>query len=420
MLPSRRFAARLAWLVPFVALVYAACDHNPAEPGALATITVRRNPDTLVVSTSRQFTAIGYDANGNVVGINPTWSVAAGGGAINASGVFAAGTVPGTFANTVTATVGSISGTASVTVVAGSAASITVTPTPQNLAVGFTQQFTAVVRDAANNVLTVLPNWSVTAGGGTINATGLFTAGTVAGTYTNTVSASVGPIAGYATVIVLAPPGPPLGAAETHGLLAGSAFTCADGAVPYSTINADASVWPGSAYTGFPPCIITGATHAADAPAQIAQGDLTTAYNALEAMACGTTITADLGGTTLAPGVYCSTSSVGVTGPVTLNGNGDPNALFVIRAASTLTTAGSVILSNGAQAKNVYWWVGSSATLGINSAWQGNIIALVTITMAGNGTLCGRALARNGAVSLDGDNNYIKLPPVAPPTCTFP
>jgi hypothetical protein len=255
------------------------------------------------------------------------------------------------------------------------------------------------------------------ASGGTIGAgSGLFTAGTVDGTFTNTVQATSGAISGYSTVVVnpLPPPGPSLGAAETHGLLAGSQFTCAGAP---GTIDADASVWPGSAFTGFPPCVITGATHAADAFAQTAQGDLTSAFDALAAMACGTTITADLGGTTLAEGVYCSLSSVGVTGTVTLTG--DANSLFVIRAPSTLTTAGNVVMAGGAQAKNVYWWVGSSATLGTNSAWQGNILALTSITLVDNVTLCGRALARNGAVDM-GTGDTIKLPPAAAATCTFP
>jgi hypothetical protein len=188
-------------------------------------------------------------------------------------------------------------------------------------------------------------------------------------------------------------------------VLAGSTFTC----VASGTINADASLWPGTANSGFPPCTITGQTNLGTPAAQQAQSDLTAAYLALEAMPCGTTITADLGGTTLAPGVYCSNSSVGVTGTVTLDGNGDPNALFVIRAPSTLTTAGNVLLQNGAQARNVYWWVGSSATLGLASQWQGNVVAFTSITLNTNAVLVGRALARNGAVTL-GSNNTITLP----------
>jgi ice-binding like protein len=200
-------------------------------------------------------------------------------------------------------------------------------------------------------------------------------------------------------------PGPSLGTAATYGILAGTAVSCVTG----GTIDADVGVSPGSAITGFPPCTLTGARHAADAAAAAAQVDLTTAYNALVALPCGTTITADLGGTTLAPGVYCSASSVGVTGTVTLNGGGDPNARFVIQAGSTLTTAGAVALTNGTQAKNVWWQVGSSATLGTGSVWKGNILALTSITLNDNANMVGRALARNGGITL-GSNNFITLP----------
>ena len=118
---------------------------------------------------------------------------------------------------------------------------------------------------------------------------------------------------------------------------------------------------------------------------------------------------ADLGGTTKPAGVYCTASSIGVTGVLTLDGGGDPNATFVFQAGTSLITAGNVVLINGAQAKNVWWQVGSSATLGTASQFQGNILALTSITMVANATLTGRALARNGAVSLD-TNNTITLP----------
>jgi hypothetical protein len=198
---------------------------------------------------------------------------------------------------------------------------------------------------------------------------------------------------------------PPLGAASTYGILAGTAVTCVTG----GTIFADVGVSPGSGITGFPPCTLTGTRHAADAAAAAAQVALTSAYNALVAETCGTTIVADLGGTTITPGVYCSASSVGVTGTVTLNGQGNANARFVIKAGSSLTTAGSVVLTNGTQASNVWWQVGSSATLGTASAWQGNIVALTSITLNDNATMLGRALARNGGITL-GTNNSIALP----------
>jgi len=198
---------------------------------------------------------------------------------------------------------------------------------------------------------------------------------------------------------------PPLGAASTYGILAGTAVTCVTG----GTIFADVGVSPGAAITGFGPCTLTGTRHQGDAAAAAAQVALTSAYNALVAETCGTTIVADLGGTTITPGVYCSASSVGVTGAVTLNGQGNANARFVIQAGSSLTTAGSVVLTNGTQAKNVWWQVGSSATLGTGSAWQGNIVALTSITLNDNATMLGRALARNGGITL-GSNNSIALP----------
>jgi hypothetical protein len=188
--------------------------------------------------------------------------------------------------------------------------------------------------------------------------------------------------------------------------LAGSAVSCVG---PVGTISANVGISPGSAITGFPTCTISGTQHIANPTAATAQGDLTIAYNALAGLACGATISADLGGTTLAPGVYCSASSVGLTGAFTLDGQGKSNATFVIQAGSALTVAGSVNLIGGAQARNVYWQVGSSASLGTGSAMKGNIVALTSITLNDNATLLGRALARTGGVSL-GSNNTISLP----------
>jgi len=407
--------ARLAVIVPFGALLVAACEHtSPTSPGPLATIDVTPNPQALAMSAIQPFVATGRDADGVLVSITPTWSVVAGGGAITSgSGLFTAGTATGVFANTVQATSGAISGFATVTVTApGTLVAISVTPNPGGAAVGATIQFTATGQDATGAVVPIspAPMWSVVAGGGTINSgTGLFTAGATPGTFGNTVRATSGGISGSATAIVTAAPlpGPTLGTAATYGILAGSTVTCVIG----GTINADVGVSPGSTTTGFPPCTITGATHLADATAATAQGDLTTAYDALVAMACGTTISADLGGTTLAPGVYCSASSVGVTGTVTLNGQGNANAVFVIQAGSTLTTGSTanIALINGAQAKNVWWQVGSSATLGTGTTFRGNILALTSITLVDNATMLGRALARKAAVSL-GTNNTITLP----------
>jgi hypothetical protein len=377
-------------------------------PGALASITVTPNPSTLPINGTQQFTAVGRDVSGNVIPISPTWAVVNGGGAINSGGMFTAGTTPGTFANTVRATSGSVSGNATVVVTTGSLASIVVSPNPATLAPGATQQFTAQGRDASGNVVPISPAWSVVNGGGSINgASGLFTAGPNTGTFSNTVRATIGGTSGSATVIVQTAAAPPFLELGPNGIIAGTAVSCISNGV----INADISISPGMALTGFGPgvCNYTGVANLGNAVAAQAQMDLTADYNVLAGLPCNTTIVADLGGQTLLPGVYCHASGVGLTGTVTLNGNGDPNAVFVFKAGSTLTTAGNVVLINGANARNVYWQVGSSATLGTGSQFRGNILALTTITLNANATILGRALARNGAVSLDA-NNVITLP----------
>jgi len=377
--------------------------------GPLASITVTPNPATLPTNGTQQFIAIGRDAAGNPVSLTPVWSVVAGGGAIGAgTGIFTAGAVAGTFNNTVRATSGTISGTATV-IVTPVLATITVTPNPASVPINSTQQFVATGRDASGNVMAITPVWSVVNGGGTIDATGLFTAGSVIGAFANTVRAASGTISGTATVNVTAAAPVPivdLGTAAPNGIMAGTAVTCVTG----GTINADVSISPGITITG--PCTISGTTHLDDAVARQAQLDLTAAYNALASLPCpaanviGTT---DIGGTTKTAGVYCSGSSIGVTGTLTLDGGGDPNARFVFQAGSSLTTAGDVVLINGAQAKNVYWQVGSDATIGTASQWKGNIVALTSITLNTTANLIGRALARNGAVTL-GTNGVITLP----------
>ncbi len=298
-------------------------------------------------------------------------------------------------------------------VVAGQLAAISVTPNPGGAVIGGTIQYFAAGQDvnAAAVTITPAPTWSVVAGGGTIDAvTGLFTADSTPGTFSNTIRATSGNVSGFATAIVTAtaPAGPTLGTAATYGILAGSTVTCVTG----GTINADVGISPGSALVGFGPCIITGTTELATAVSATAQLDLTAAYDELVGLSCGTVVTpSDLGGRTLPAGVYCAATSLAVTGTVTLDGGGDANAIFVFQMGSTLTTAttANIALINGAQAQNVWWQVGSSATLGTGTTFRGNILALQTITLNDNATMLGRALARNGAVSLN-TNNTITLP----------
>ena len=375
-----------------------------AGPAASITVT----PDvTLAINGTQQFVAVARDAGNNVVPITPTWAVATNGGTITGTGFLTAGTTLGSFA--VTATAGALSGFATATVVAGPAASIIVTPNPRTLSPSGTQQFTAVARDAGNNVVPITPSWTVVNGGGTISGSGIFTAGATVGTFTNTVRATSGTLSGNATVVVSSTTAAflPLGAAASHGILAGTAVSCVIGGF----IGADIGVAPGSTLTGFGPCTYSGVANLGNAIAQNAQNDLTTAYNTLAGLPCppANAIVANLGGTTKPAGVYCSASGIGVTGTLTLDGGGDPNAVFVFQAGSSLTTAGNIVLINQAQAKNVYWQVGSSATIGSASQWQGNILALSSISLIDTATLLGRALARNGAVSLT-SNNTITLP----------
>jgi len=189
---------------------------------------------------------------------------------------------------------------------------------------------------------------------------------------------------------------------SSFAVLGGSTVT--NTATP-TTVNGNLGVSPGSAVTGFPPGIVTGGTiHAGDAVAAQAQSDLTTTYVNLANTACNTDLTGqDLGGKTLTPGVYCFSTSAQLTGTLTLDAQGNPNAVFVFKIGSTLTTASasSVLLINGGSSCGVFWQVGSSATLGTGTALLGSIVALTSITLNTGASVSGRVLARNGAVTLD-------------------
>ncbi len=175
-----------------------------------------------------------------------------------------------------------------------------------------------------------------------------------------------------------------------------------------TVINGNLGVSPGSAVTGFPPGIVTGGTiHAADTVAAQAQTDLTTTYDNLANAPCNVDLTGqDLGGKTLVPGVYCFNSSAQLTGTLTLDSQGNNAAVFLFKMGSTLTTASgaSVLLINGGASCNVFWQVGSSATLGTGTSLVGSVIALSSITLNTGASVAGRVLARNGAVTLDNSN----------------
>jgi len=213
---------------------------------------------------------------------------------------------------------------------------------------------------------------------------------------------------------------PGLGSAASFAVLGGQTVTNTSP----TTIFGNLGVSPGSAITGFPPGSLTaGATHAADAVALQAQSDVTIAYDDLAGQACTGDITGqDLGGQTLTEGVYCSTSSSQLTGALTLDAQGNADAVFIFKMVSTLTTASSSSVSviNGGTACNVFWQVGSSATLGTTTHFVGNILALTSIALQNNADVVGRALARNGEVTMDTNNVTIQGCPGAPaaPTAT--
>lgn len=200
-----------------------------------------------------------------------------------------------------------------------------------------------------------------------------------------------------------------LGTADSFVVLAGSGITNTGP----TTLNGDMGTYPTTTITGSSTITINGTNHAGDSVTQGAKTDLVTAYNSAAGQTSTNAISGDLGGQTLVAGVYTSSSSIGVTGALTLNGAGNADSVFIFQAGSTLTTASgsSVVLTNGAQACNVFWQVGSSATLGTGSSFVGTIIALTSITLTTGATISGRALARNGAVTLD--TNTISRPSCA-------
>lgn len=214
-----------------------------------------------------------------------------------------------------------------------------------------------------------------------------------------------------ATTCPAPPPAFALGAACTFGILGATPVVSNTG---ITNVTGDVGIWPALSITGFPPGILTGGgiKHPGDSVAQTAQGNLTTAYNTAAGAAGGAVLTADIGGLTLAPGVYKTTSaqpSLRITGDLTLSGNG----VYIFQIVSTLTTAAGpgksrVLLTGGAISHDVFWQVGSSATLGTGSTFAGTIMANASITVGNGATLNGRALAENGAVTLD--TNQVNVP----------
>jgi len=233
--------------------------------------------------------------------------------------------------------------------------------------------------------------------------------------------------AGFAAFVLFSAPAlaqipPPLGAAQTFAVLGATPNVNNTGP---TIVTGDLGVSPALAIVGFPPGVVIGTQYAGPtsfaASAQLAN---TAAYGFLAGQACTTTfaVPTDLVGMTLVPGVYCFASSASNTGLLQLNAGGNPNAAWVFKIVSTLITGpGSTVnIINGGptQACNVFWQVGSSATLGTTSTLVGNILALTSITLQTGANLSGRALAQTGTVTLDSNNvggcSAVFVPPLGP------
>jgi hypothetical protein len=212
-------------------------------------------------------------------------------------------------------------------------------------------------------------------------------------------------VVGVNSMVALASTAPGLGTAATYAILAGTPNVTNTGA---TVVSGSLGISPAASVTGFPPgTVVNGTIQAATAAAGVAKNDLTAAYGVAASSPCNFNKTGqNLGGQTLTPGTYCQTTAPTLTGILTLSGNG----VFIFQIGSTLVTApgASVVLTGGAQPCNVFWQVSSSATLDTTTTFVGTIMALTSISLNNGASIQGRALARNGAVTLI--NNQITAP----------
>jgi hypothetical protein len=195
-----------------------------------------------------------------------------------------------------------------------------------------------------------------------------------------------------------------LGSLSTFAVLAGSSITNTGA----TSITGDLGLSPGTSVGGFPPGILVGTKHVNDVSSTQAKLDLTAAYNDLAGRTATdiVTLSGNIGGLTLTPGLYKSTSSLAVSsGDLTFDAKGNASAIFIIQIASSLTTTSGrkVFLSGGALASNIFWQVGSSATFGTTSVFKGNVLALQSITFDTGASIDGKALARTGGVTMAGN-----------------
>ena len=215
---------------------------------------------------------------------------------------------------------------------------------------------------------------------------------------------AIGFLMALPAVGIAAQPPVGLGTTTTFAILAGTTITNTGPTTINGSAGGNVGLYPGTAFPGEADVTLSGAVHLADSAASVAKDDLVAAYDDAAGRTPVTRIATELGGRTLLPGIYDSASGTfHITGTLTLDSHGDPNAVFVFKTASTLITASnsSVDLINGARFCRVFWKVGSSATLGTNSHFAGHIFALTSISAQTGAVIQGQLLARNGAVTLD-------------------
>ena len=199
-----------------------------------------------------------------------------------------------------------------------------------------------------------------------------------------------------------------LGAAFEFAVIAGSSITNTGA----TNVTGNLGLSPGTSIGGFPPGVLNGTLHINDAIVNQSKLDMTNAYNEAAARVATdiVTLSGNIGGLTLTPGLYKSTSSLAISsGDLTFDALGNSNAVFIIQVASSFTTTPGrkVFLTGGAQASNIFWQISSSATFGTTTSFKGTVIALESITFDTGAVLHGRALARNGAVTMDA-NTFVK------------
>ncbi len=391
-LASRARVARVLAAVVVAGLLTAACGGS-TEPGVTASVTVSPTTATIPVTGTQQFTVVVKNAAGDVLAVTPTWSIVSGGGTITQSGLFTAGTLPGT--TVIAVTCSGITVNATITVTTGAAVSIAVLPQTTTLFPGQTQTFTATVKDAQGNIITLAPTWTVPNPPGTIVAnagtmTAVFTAGGTLGSFPNTVSACVNvTICDQADVIVVSPPAP--AALSGFTVLGRAAVTCTLGSIIGDVGAFQAS---GTVTASCGP-VTTGTVHApGDAATVAAYNNFLAAYiaRAPQPGDCDAahTLTGTLAGITLAPGVYCFSAGAALTGLLTLNGTSTGLWLFKIGTTGTgdlTTTNFTVTMAGTALPCNVTWWVRQAASMS-DSFLKGTVIAGTGVTVT-NGTFNG-------------------------------